>query len=156
MIFLFFLILAILLEATLTSIPIVLDLLLVFFILKRKSRMLVYAFVSGMVLDIFRVRALGLTGIFFIVFILLVFLYEKKFEIVTYPFVFFASFLGGIGYLYLFSYGYVLEQALGGSIIAILMFKGLSGSNIGIQNSKVKIQKYLPADATHQALQAGK
>ena len=135
MIFLFFLILAILLEATLTSIPIVLDLLLVFFILKRKSRLLVYAFVSGMVLDIFRVRALGLTGIFFIVFILLVFLYEKKFEIATYPFVFFASFLGGIAYLVLFDYNSVFWQGLSSSIVAILLFKGLSGSNIGIQNS---------------------
>jgi len=140
--YLFFLILAILLEATVISIPIVLDVLLVYFILSKKSRLLIFAFVAGIILDILRIRVLGLTSIFFMVFILLVFLYEKKFEIATYPFVFFAAFLGGIWYLLLFGYGYVLEQAVGGSMIAVLMFKGLSGSNIGIQNSKVKIQKY--------------
>jgi len=143
MIFLVFLIFAILLEATVISTPIVLDLLLVFFILERKSRLLVNGFVSGMILDIFRLRVLGLTGIFFIVFILLVFLYEKKFEIATYPFVFFASFLGGVLYLWIFAHNHVFEQSIVSSIIAVLMFGGLRNfnkmSNLKSQNSNLHL-----------------
>lgn len=123
MIYLFFIILAILLEGTVVSLPVVLDLLLIFFVLKKRSRVLVPAFFSGLALDIFRVRTLGITGVFFIVFIFLVFLYERKFEIATYPFVFFASFLGGAVYLHLFGYNNVFWQGVINSIVAVLLFK---------------------------------
>jgi len=134
--YLFFLILAILLEATVISIPIVLDVLLVYFILSKKSRLLIFAFVAGIILDILRIRVLGLTSIFFMVFILLVFLYEKKFEIATYPFVFFAAFLGGILYLLMLNYSYVLEQAVMGALIAAILFKLLNN----IKNQKLNIK----------------
>lgn len=120
--FLFIIVFAVILEGTITSLPIVLDVLLVFFIVKKRSRLLLPAFFSGIALDIFRVRPLGLTGIFFIVFILLVFLYERKFETATYPFVFFSSFLGGALYLFLFGSGQVLGQPLVSSIVAVLIF----------------------------------
>jgi len=116
---------AILFEGTITSIPIVLDVLLVFYILKRKSRIFITAFILGIILDVFMVRTLGLTSIFFIAFIFVVFLYERKFETVTYPFVFFASFLGGFFYLWIFKYDHIFVQAVVSSIITVLLFKGL-------------------------------
>ncbi len=124
---LFFLLIsfAILLEGTITSIPIVLDMLLIFYILKRKSSLFILAFISGIILDVFEVRALGLTSIFFISFLFIVFQYARKFEIATYPFVFFASFLGGLFYLWIFNYNYVFQQATVSSIISILVFIGL-------------------------------
>jgi len=124
--FLFFLIFAILLEGTITSVPLVLDVLLVVYILKRKSSLFILALISGIVLDVFSVRTLGLSSIFFISFLCIVFLYERKFETTTYPFVFFSSFLGGASYLLIFGYDHVLEQAVVNSIIAVLLFKLLA------------------------------
>lgn len=123
--FLFFISLAILLEGTVTSIPIVLDVLLVFYILKRTSRIFIPAFISGIILDVFGVRTLGITSIFFIVFLFIVLQYARKFEISTYPFVFFASFAGGLTYLTIFRYHHILEQAIVSSLISVLLFKGL-------------------------------
>ncbi|MEK7534705.1 MAG: hypothetical protein AAB600_05270 [Patescibacteria group bacterium] len=114
---------AILFEATITSIPIVLDVLLVFYILKRKSGIFITAFILGIILDVFMVRTLGLTSIFFIAFIFVVFLYERKFEIVTYPFVFFASFLGSLISLLLFGYNYLIQQAIVSSLFAVVLFR---------------------------------
>lgn len=113
---------AILLEGTITSIPIVLDVLLVFYILERKSRLFILALISGIILDVFGVRALGLTSIFLIAFIFIVLLYERKFEIATYPFVFFSSFLGSFMYLLLFGYNYLIQQAIVSSLFAVLLF----------------------------------
>jgi len=121
--FLFFIIVATLLEGTITSIPLVVLALLVFYILKRQSSIFTIAFVSGIILDILSVRTLGSSSAFFIAFIFIVLLYERKFEIATYPFVLFASFLGGTSYLLIFGYDHVLEQALANSLIAALLFR---------------------------------
>src|SRR3989338_11445134 len=92
---------AVLLESTITSIPLVLDVLIVFYVLRRKSRLLIPAFIAGIILDIFQVRELGQTNIFLLLVVFLVFLYEKKFEITTSPFLFFSSFIGGGVYLWM-------------------------------------------------------
>lgn len=123
--FLFFLIFAILLEGTITSIPLVLDVLLVVYILRRKSFLFILALISGIVLDVFSVRTLGSSSIYFVSFLFIIFLYERKFEITTYPFILFSSFLGGLFYLWIFGYNYILQQAIASSIISILLFIGL-------------------------------
>lgn len=115
--------LAILLEGTITSMPLVLDILIVFYITKRNSGIFILSFISGVVLDIFGVRVLGLTSIFFITFIFIILQYGRKFEIATYPFVFFSSLMGGLFYLWLFKYDDVFMQGVANSIIAVLMFK---------------------------------
>lgn len=132
--FLFFLIFAILLEGTITSIPLVALVLLVVYILKRKSSLFILALISGIVLDVFSVRTLGSSSIYFVSFLFIVFLYERKFEITTYPFVFVSSFLGGLMYLWIFGYGYVFQQAAVSSIIAVLLFKLLGSKGVGALN----------------------
>lgn len=121
--FLFFIIVAILVEATITPIPIVALVLLVFYIVKRSSQVFFPAFVSGIVLDIFSVRTLGLSSLFFIAFMFTVFLYERKFETQTITFVFFATFLGSLIYLKIFGYNNILFQSFINAIIGVLLFK---------------------------------
>lgn len=122
-------IVAIFLEGIITSIPIVSLVLLIFYILKRTSSIFFLAFILGISLDVLSVRILGSSSAFFIAFIFIVFLYERKFEIATYPFVFFSSFLGGFLYLWIFGYNHVLEQSLASSLIAVLLFGILKNLN---------------------------
>lgn len=140
----FFLLLfiAVLIEGVVISIPIVLDVIIIFFILKRSYWLFLPAFVSGIFLDVLSVRALGLSSLFFVLFIFIVALYERKFEIATYPFVFLSSFLGGFLYLLIFGYNHIVGQAIMSSLIAIVLFKGLKDIDNKIQNSKVKSQNY--------------
>lgn len=138
---LFFLILifAILLEGIITSIPLVLDVLLVAYILKRKSSLFILALILGIVLDVFSVRTLGSSSIYFVSFLFIVFLYERKFEITTYPFILFSSFLGALFYLWIFGYDYVLLQSLASSLISVLLFKILS-VKLKVQSEKLQLK----------------
>ena len=136
--FLLFLIPAVLIEGTVISVPIVLAVLLLCYILKRKSSIFILAFVSGIMLDVFGVRTIGASSLFFILFIFLVMLYQRKFEITTYPFVFFSSLVGGSVYLWVFGYNHVVEQAVAGSIIALLMFMLLISPSIKTRNPNIE------------------
>lgn len=123
LIFFLLLILAILIEGTISSIPIVLSLLLVFYIFKKKSWLFIPAFIAGIILDVFEVRTIAASSLFFIFFIFGVMLYQRKFEIVTYPFVFISSFLGSLIYLWLFGYDNIFLQSFINSLFAVLVFR---------------------------------
>ena len=116
------LIFAIILEGTATTFPLVLLLLLIFYIVKRDLWIFFAAFIAGIFLDVISVRTLGESSIFFILFLFVIALYEGKFEIQTLPFVAIASFLGSLTYLLLFGYNFVLQQALVSSLLSVLFF----------------------------------
>lgn len=120
--------LSIFLQASITTIPIVLDVLLIFYILKRKPWVFVAAFVSGFFLDLLTVRTLGQSSLFFLIFLFVVSLYERKFEIVSGYFVFFSSFLGSLFFLKISGYDYIFQQALISAIFSTLLFKGVEHS----------------------------
>ena len=111
--------------SAITTIPLVLIMLLCLTIVFKRSMLFALAFFYGLFLDLFLVRPLGQTSLFFLIFLIIVLLYERKFEIKTVPFVFFASFLGSLGYLLIYRYEHVLWQALASALIAALLFKGL-------------------------------
>lgn len=96
--------------------------LLTFLAFVSKTWIFFLAFFMGIILDLMLFRFLGATSLFLTTFLFLIFLYEKKFEIYTLPFVFVASFMGSALYLMIFGYNYVLQQALVGSLIAVLLF----------------------------------
>ena len=123
-ILLFFLILTLFLEGTVTTLPLVLLCLLVWSILRQDIHVFVAAFFAGLALDIFAVRLLGSTSLFFLIFIFLILLYQKKYEINSYPFMLVSSFFGSVGFLVLFGYAHVFEQALLSSMIAVGIFAG--------------------------------
>lgn len=119
---LFFLAAALILEVSFTTLPIVFLTLFIIYIFQKKANVFFFAFLFGILLDIFSVRAIGQTGIFFLAFLFLVALYEKKFETETIPFAFAFSFLGSFIYLLFFNYTNVFLQALASSLFATLAF----------------------------------
>ena len=72
---------ALILEGTLTLLPIVFLILLFFAVSNKNQFIFPLAFISGTFLDLFSLRIIGTTSIFFLIFFFLIFLYERKFEI---------------------------------------------------------------------------
>ncbi len=106
-----------------TTLPIILPFLLCFTVLFKRPWVFTLALLSGAGIDFLLLRPLGQTGVFFILFIFIVLLYEKKFEIQTMHFAFFSGFLGSLGYLFVFGYNHILEQALICALLGALIFK---------------------------------
>lgn len=129
--------LSFILEASVTTLPLVFLTLLCLAILVRKEWIFATAFVAGLVLDALSFRLLGQSSLYFIVYIFLVFLYQRKFEIATKYFIFASSFCGSLGFLLFFSYENALLQSLISSVIAVLIFTVLS--KLKAQNSKLRI-----------------
>ncbi|MDO8621375.1 MAG: hypothetical protein Q7R31_03825 [Candidatus Levybacteria bacterium] len=119
--FLAFVFLIAILSLFVASWPIVL-VLVIFLAFDRKTWIFFLAFFGGIILDLMLFRLLGATSVFLATFIFLIFLYEKKFEIYTLPFVLTVSFIGSALYLVIFGYNYVFQQALASSLIAVLLF----------------------------------
>lgn len=121
--FLFFLLfLSVLFESSITTIPIVLDLLIIFYILDRKSSSFVIAFIAGIFLDIFAVRNIGQSSIFLIVFLFILSLYERKFEVTTNYFILVASFIGSLLYLLVSFQTIVIWQAIVSSLFTLITY----------------------------------
>ncbi len=116
-----------------TTIPILLSLLVVCAVVFRKSWVFFLAFILGFILDLLLLRPPGQTGLFLILFISIVFLYERKFETRTKTFVFISTFLGSLVYLMIFGYNNVLIQAFINAVVGIFLFKFL------ISNFKFKM-----------------
>ncbi len=110
------------LESSVTTLPLVFLTLLCLAVLTSKEWIFVVAFIAGVLLDALSFRALGQSSLYFILYIFLVFLYERKFEISTKYFIFIASFLGSFGFLIIFSYNNLVLQSLMSSIIGVLIF----------------------------------
>ncbi len=107
---------------TITTIPIVLTVLLMSYIFSKESWVFLAAFLSGILLDVITLGTLGESSLFFILFLFLVDLYEKKFEIQTLSFVLLSSFFGSLGYLLLFGYNAVLITAIASTCLSAFFF----------------------------------
>lgn len=110
------------LEGVLTSIPILLCLLTVISIHEKSNKIFVLAFVSGVLLDVLRVDPVGLRSIFYTIFLFLIFLYERKFEIDSLPFVFFSSVIGSAAYLFIFHHNMVFLSLLFSGGFSVILF----------------------------------
>lgn len=120
----FLLSLALILEASITTIPFVFLVLLAFVAFAKGKWLFVLGFIFGILLDLVGFRTLGTSSMFFIVVLFLVLLYQSKFEIATNVFILAASFLGVLGYLSLLGYhDNLIFQAILSSISALLLFK---------------------------------
>src|SRR5882672_9795610 len=103
---------ALFLEGTVTNLPLVFVTLIVLTIAMRNLFLFVLAFFSGIFLDTFALRPLGETSIFLLLCVFLMLLYQRKYEINSYPFVFLASFVGSL--IYLLTFGYINAFGLAG------------------------------------------
>jgi len=120
-----FLILLVVAVSGITTIPFYVGLLAVITVFYKKSWVFFLAFGLGLYLDLIFIRPLSYTSLILTIFVLLIRLYERKFEIKTTIFVFISSFLGSLIYLKIFDYQQVLLQSLVTSLFAIIFFKML-------------------------------
>lgn len=116
---------ALLMQGTYATMPFVIGILLLYYVFAKNLSVFPLAWISGIILDAFWVQAIGTTSLFLVIFLYFVSVYEKKFEIVTVPFIFFSTFLGSFVFLLFFDYQYALLQACINSVVAALLFKVL-------------------------------
>lgn len=111
-----------LLETTITTAPLILIMLLIMAVVSKKSWIFSIAFAEGLFLDLLSFNAVGKTSVFFAIFLLIILLYDRKFEIRTLPFVLISSFLGSLFYLIFFNHQSIFVQAVLSSVIAAILF----------------------------------
>ena len=116
--------LALILEASLTTIPFILLVLLCLIVLSKENWLFILAFAFGLLLDLLSFKTIGFSSAFLTAFLFLVLLYQSKFEITTGYFVLIASFLGSFAFLFLQGYtsSIILETVIS-SVIGLLLFK---------------------------------
>lgn len=120
--FFLFLLVATLFEMTVVTMSIVLIVLLLFFLQKKEAYVLTGAILAGLLLDASAVRAIGISSIFLTGFLLVVLLYERKYETDSIPFVFFAAFFGSFAYCVLIGYGAQFIQAFVTGVVAVACY----------------------------------
>ena len=111
-----------LLQTSVTTLPLVLLFFLNTEVLSKKTWIFPISFLAGLVLDVLLLNPLGKTSLFLVIFLFIILLYDKKFDIKTFHFVFLASFIGSLIYFVAFQVSNILTQALISAIIAILSF----------------------------------
>lgn len=116
----FFLI--VIIEGTLTTLPLTLIFLLCLTVMKRQEWIFPLAFIAGILLDVFVFRTPGITSLYFVSFVFLLLLYQRKYETATMPFVAIAAFFGSMGYMMLIGHSAVLLQVLLSTLIATSTF----------------------------------
>ena len=109
-------------EGVISTAPFVLLFLILLYIYTRKDSVFIYAFISGLFLDIFQVRVLGETALFFLPVLFLLFLYQRKFEIASLPFVIFSVFISSYCYLFFFIQVDILLQTIFITILGAIIF----------------------------------
>lgn len=121
--FLFFVLLfiAILLESTVTTLPVVLCVLFCFGIMLRNPSILFWGFIGGIIIDALSFHTMGVSSLFFLLFFMIVFLYERKFEIQSIAFVFLFSLLGSLLYLCMLG----MHTIIASSIVSACMSTGM-------------------------------
>ncbi len=129
------LILAVLLEGTVTTLPLVFICLLCIGIMKREIIVFIAGFFAGLFLDVFTLQTLGGSSIFFICVLFLVFLYQRKYEINSLPFFISASFFGSLGYLFLFHNNHVFFDTVAATVIGAVLFSIVRLFPSGVQNT---------------------
>ena len=121
---------ALLLEITLTTIPLVLISLICLTIIYKEEVLFVLAFIFGVFLDLALFRTIGLSSLFFVIFLFLILIYQRKFEIKTVSFLLVATVLGNFIYLWIFSYhNLIVLQTIASAIIGLIIFSFLKKIN---------------------------
>jgi len=125
------LILALILQASITTIPLVFLVLLSLTVISKDAIIISAAFIAGVLIDILSFQTPGITSAILITFLFLVLLYQRKFEIATNYFILGASFLGSIIILFIIGNNHlIIFEAIISSIIGFLIFNLFKTSKI--------------------------
>lgn len=123
------LVLSAFLESTTHAIPLTLIFLLILFVHKKSADIFVWALVLGLILDILSVQIVGGTSLFYLLFLFFMYLYDRKYEIKTLPFVAIAAFFGSLIYLFIFNNQAIVIRAVESMIVAVMGFMILQYAN---------------------------
>ncbi len=116
------LLVSIFLESTLITVPLTLLLIIFAAVTVKNNDIFILAFLGGLLLDFLTLGTIGLSSAFFVLFVTIIFLYQKKFEISSLNFIALISFLGSIIYLFLTNSNHLISEALVATIIMISSF----------------------------------
>ena len=103
---------SIFLESTIITVPLTLLIIIFSAVTLKNNDVFILAFISGLLLDILTLGTIGLTSAFFVSFVMLIFLYQKKFEIESLSFVSMSAFIGSIVYLFLTNSNHLVPESL--------------------------------------------
>lgn len=128
--------LAILFEGTVVTVPLIIGLLGSIAVFNKSAAVFLLGFFSGVLVDTVSLHLLNFSSIYFLIFLLLIFLYERKFEVQNMWFVFLATFIGSLGYLGILRYHSFFWVSLINAVLGIGIFfifrlfqKGVSRGN---------------------------
>ena len=121
--------LAVILSA-LTTFPVIVSMILCFTVVSKSPKIFILAILGGLLIDVFFLRIPGSTSLFLVIFAFMIFLYQKRFEIQTYVFVFIGTFLGSVIYLKIFGYDEIFLQSLVSSLLALFLFRVFNRFNV--------------------------
>lgn len=130
---------AVLLEGSVTTLPLVLIVLLCLTIVRRDAIVFSLAFIAGIFLDIVTVQTIGRSSLFFTVMVFLILLYQRKYEINSYPFVFFACLVGSFVFLFMMGIGNIIGQAIVSGALAVILF-GIVKGRSKMQSSRLEFK----------------
>lgn len=109
-------------ESTIISLPLTLIALILFYVFSKDISVFFLAFFLGFFYDALHFYFLGTTSIFFLSMLLLMFFYERKFEVTTLPFFLFFSFMAVSTFLIFFSTQTFLIEVFLTTLIGILLY----------------------------------
>ena len=115
-------VIALILEGSLTSLPLVLLSLLLFRVIMKGNNGFLLAFLAGIILDVFLLRPLGQTSVYFLVVLFIIGMYEKKFEVNSLPFLALATFVTAYLYLIIFPAPASIIQAVSITFLAGFLY----------------------------------
>lgn len=118
----FLLLVAIFLESTIITIPLTLLIILFAAVILKNNDVFILAFFSGLLLDILRLGTIGLTSAYFVLFVMLIFLYQKKFEIESISFISISALLGSFIYLFFSNSNQIIPETLSGVFLIFISF----------------------------------
>lgn len=123
LIFALLLILFLMLETSITTLPLIVGLFVLIAVFFKNALVFFLAFFIGFLFDILTLRTVGVSSIFLVAVVFFILLYRNKFEIETSAFIFIASFLSCFFFLLFLGAGFVLIQALIGAMVTWLLFQ---------------------------------
>lgn len=109
-------------QVTITTIPFILVALLLLYIYSRNELIFFLGFFCGILLDLLQVRTIGFTSLFFLFFLFFVFLYQRKFEIGSYYFIFLILVIGSFFYAVVFAFSDAVFMALVTALLGVFCF----------------------------------
>ena len=129
-VFYIMLFLATYLEGTLTTLPLVLALVIPYAVSTQKESIFLGVFLSGLILDLMSGKTIGVTSLYFLCSVFALLLYQRKYEIATYPFIAISTAILSLLYLFLFVHTSIVLQAICTVVIAEVSFGLLKAFHI--------------------------